>query len=245
MAKPRLDQTLLRKMARKLGRHEDAVRQGISHRATRLGVGPLAAQLVWAHKIDIAIGGSLGRVPADVRQEVREHLDSRAKAGAAPRTGRRATVPGVQKKGDGMRAAVNLLIRDPDLKRRCADTLKGSPPYDRAVNQATLVLENRLRKIANAPKAKAPDLAAIVFKSSGPVVRLSDEADEQDGYQYLARGLFAVYRNGTHHRFATMSREEAIGICSFINNLLDDVARGKRADPKPPAATPAVSGTAA
>ncbi len=231
----KLDQALLRKMAKKLGRDDDAVRQGVSHRATRLGVSPLAAQLVWADKIDIAIGGSLGRAPADVRQEVRQHLPRGGEAAPGRHAGRRTTVPRVQKKGDGARAAVNLLLRDPDLKKRCGNTLKGPPPYDPAVNQATLVLENRLRKITNTPKGKAPDLAAIAFKSSGPVIRLSDDADEQDGYQYLARGLFAVYRNGTHHRLAEMSREEAIGICAFIDAFLDEIAKGKRAEPKPAA----------
>lgn len=238
MAKPRLDQALLRKVAKEAGWTEKSVREGISKKASRLRVSSEAALLIWADSLGISIGGKLGRQAAHVQQQVRDHLSPVA-AKPAPRDGRRAAAPRVQKRGDGVRSSVNLLLRHPDLKARCANTLKGPPPYDPAVNQATIVLETYLRDVAGDDRCSASDLAAIVFKHEDPLIQMNTKKDVQNGYMHLTRGLFAVLRNPTHHGKgkARMSREEAISYCAFINALLDDIGTGERkAKPAQPAA---------
>lgn len=134
---------------------------------------------------------------------------------------------------------MNQLITDGELRARCADVLRGSRKFDRAVNQATLVLEARLREFGGAGKrVAAPDLAGMVLHSRNPLVRLSDDNDVQDGYFYICRGLFAVYRNLTHHQLAELSREHATSICGFIDAFLDALAKGRLVSPARAAAAP-------
>jgi hypothetical protein len=235
MGNPRLNITLLRKMARKLRRTEQAVREGVSHRASRWRVVSEAAQVLWANELRISTGGVLATLPPHIQQQVRERsVGSTASRIAIPSERSRSRT---RKPGDGLREAVNDLLTDAELRDRCADVLRGSRKYDRAVNQATLVLEARLRQLASAGKAvKAPALAAMVLNPNNkPIVRMSDDNDVQDGYFQICRGLFAVFRNLTHHDLAeNFTREDAVSICGFINAFLDAIARGKRTVRTPP-----------
>jgi hypothetical protein len=48
---------------------------------------------------------------------------------------------------------------DPDLLSRCGDLLIASYNFDRAINQATLVLEDRIRKKAQPPSSSGETLS--------------------------------------------------------------------------------------
>jgi Protein of unknown function (Hypoth_ymh) len=120
--------------------------------------------------------------------------------------------------------SVYNLIRDPELKSRCGDLLSASEHFDRVINQATQVLEERLR-------AKLPEFAAdfgtpLVGKAINPEpaksrIIFSQNASEQEGYASIFRGLISAFRNPTHHRFMeTVTREQALQICAFIDNML-------------------------
>ena len=116
------------------------------------------------------------------------------------------------------------LIQDAELKSRCSDLLSASDHFDRVINQATQVLEERLR-------LKAPECsdeigirlvnAAIKNNPNDSPVKFSDDQNEQEGYASIMRGIVGAFRNTSHHRFlANVSREQALQICAFIDNLL-------------------------
>ncbi len=237
------DPTLLAKMADKLKRGKrgvQSVREGISKRADRLGVSHEAAQVLWAKELGISTGRVTAHLPPEIQRQVQEHRSR------VPAALRRAAAPartrdGGRQSGDPLRAAVGQLITDPELVEVSADILRLTRRFDRAINHATQVLENRLRAIAGtaaAPHAKAHDVAAIALLSSrGPMLRVDPDNVVQDGYYHVCNGLFASFRNPTHHGGKHFSRQDAISACGFINVLLDALAKGTRA-PAPAAPTP-------
>ena len=94
-------------------------------------------------------------------------------------------------------------IDDSDIKSRCGDILLGEGPYDRAINQATQVLEDRIKD-----KAELRDKPLIgvnlINKAIHPkieetILKFSDKADIQEGYSFLFKGIMSNYRNTTHH----------------------------------------------
>ncbi len=120
--------------------------------------------------------------------------------------------------------SVYNLIKDDELKSRCADLLSASDHFDRVINQATQVLEDRIK--AKAPQFSAETGAVLINKAikqeqSDSVIVFSQDANEQHGYASLFRGIVAVFRNPSHHQLLdNVTREEALQICAFIDNLL-------------------------
>jgi hypothetical protein len=56
----------------------------------------------------------------------------------------------------------------------------------------------------------------------------SDVAAEQEGYVNIFKGLVSAFRNQSHHRFLeNVTREQALQICAFIDNMLDVLASAK------------------
>lgn len=115
-------------------------------------------------------------------------------------------------------------IRDEELKARCADLLSAPGNFDRVINQATLVLEDRIRKKSRDDSGR-PGLQLVNHVISGDptktILKLSDEADEQRGYADICRGIMAAFRNPTHHHVSDkFSREDALKVCAFIDDLL-------------------------
>ncbi|MEQ8656069.1 MAG: TIGR02391 family protein [Hyphomicrobiales bacterium] len=116
------------------------------------------------------------------------------------------------------------LLRDEQLRSRCSDLLSATDHFDRVVNQATQILEDRMKCIVpefsgltGAPLVgqaikKDPAQSRIVF---------STDAAIQEGSRALFFGAISVFRNSTHHGFVeSMTREQALQICAFIDNLL-------------------------
>lgn len=116
------------------------------------------------------------------------------------------------------------LIRDQELKSRCSDLLSANDHFDRVINQATQVMEERLRlkvpqfageigiKLVNAAVKNSPQDSPICFSAN---------QSEQEGYASILRGMVGAFRNTSHHRFLThVTREQALQICAFIDNLL-------------------------
>jgi hypothetical protein len=92
------------------------------------------------------------------------------------------------------------------------------------VNQATLVLEDRIRsKAKKGTGSHGVDLVNEVLKTkiSDTVLRVSDDPGEHEGFCHICRGVVGAFRNPTHHRLIeSMTREEALKVCAFIDNLL-------------------------
>jgi len=240
------DPALLAKMAKKLRRKPQGVREGISHRASRWRVTSDAAQVIWAAGLGISTGRAFSRLTPHAQQQVQAHGSRPAVVGRAVASGRAATKPArTRGNGDGLREAVNRLLADSELAEECADILKGRRGFRRAVTHATQVLESRLRVIAGpaAPRnAKAHDVASIVLHASrGPALRLDPDNAVQDGYYSLCAGVFAAIRNPAHHGSKQMPREQAISVCGFISVLLEALARGTKAAPASPPAPPSTA----
>ena len=116
------------------------------------------------------------------------------------------------------------LIRDVELKSRCSDLLSARDHFDRVINQATQVLEERIRfKVPHAKDEVGIKLVNAAIKNSpaDSPITFSDNHSEQEGYASIMRGIVGAFRNTSHHRFlANVSREQALQICAFVDNLL-------------------------
>lgn len=127
--------------------------------------------------------------------------------------------------------SVYNLIVDAELKSRCSDLLSASDHFDRVINQATQVLEERIR-------AKVPVYSgeigtglinrAIRADPQNTLIKFSENPSEQEGYAAILRGLVGAFRNPSHHRFLTeVSREQALQICAFIDNMLSALEKAE------------------
>ena len=116
-------------------------------------------------------------------------------------------------------------IEDKDIKERCGDILLGDSAFDRAINQATQILENRIKEKAELSKTNLTGLPlvskAIHPKIEETILKISDRPEIQEGYSYLFKGIISIYRNPTHHSLSfKCSREYALKVCSYIDELL-------------------------
>jgi hypothetical protein len=119
-------------------------------------------------------------------------------------------------------------ISDEQLRDRCADLLLAGRDYDRAVNQATLVLEDRLReRYAENKKLFGRELVEHVMPESADDAkfRISENKSEYFGYKKIILGIFQAFRNSSHHEIQSMNRVDAARICAFVDVLL--VAMGR------------------
>jgi len=121
-------------------------------------------------------------------------------------------------------------ITDEELKGRCSDILSAPSNFDRVVNQATLVLEDRIRKKSKLTNEIGVQLVnkAINSDASKSVLKLSDDPDEHEGFGHICRGIVLSFRNPTHHRIVqNYSREEALKFCAFVDSLLKVIDAAK------------------
>jgi hypothetical protein len=139
------------------------------------------------------------------------------------KSGSEAT-PAVSKRAS-LKLAIEYLIEDQELRSRCQDILMAPANFDRPINQATLVLEDRIRNKAKpTTKLVGESLVNFAFKEdlSTTVLQVaSNDSDDQRGFTQILRGLVPAFRNKTHHHIInTFSREEAMRVCGFIDVLL-------------------------
>ena len=115
-------------------------------------------------------------------------------------------------------------IIDKELKSRCSDILVADSHYDRVINQSTQVLEDRIRKKANAERSLiGTQLVNKVLHTdiSRSILKLSDYPDEHEGICHICRGIMLAFRNPTHHHLTDKyTQTEALKFCSFVDNIL-------------------------
>ena len=116
-------------------------------------------------------------------------------------------------------------IDDSEIKERCGDILLGESAFDRAINQATQILENRIKIKAGLEESSLIGThlvsKAIHAKIDETILKFSDKADIQEGYSNLFKGIISIYRNPTHHTLSfNCSREYALKVCAHIDELL-------------------------
>lgn len=224
----RLDQGLLTKMERKSKLSLQSVREGISKRAARWQVVPQAAQVLWAREMGISTTAPMQRLEPHVQEQVRDGLPAlfsapahSASKGNGKRNGhkkeRKAARP-----VSGLRAAIDYLLSDDELKRRCTSLLTAKHSFDRVFREATTVLDDRLKKLAQIKGKINPDaLVAKTLHPSRAILVVSEYDDEQEGFFNLTKGLMAAFRNPTHHSLNDkLTREDALRFCGFIDAML-------------------------
>jgi len=115
-------------------------------------------------------------------------------------------------------------IADEELKSRCSDILTAPGNFDRVINQATLVLEDRIRTKSQSDRTLVGvGLINKVLNSdlSNTILKVSDSADEHEGIGHICRGIIMSFRNPTHHYISDkFSREDALKFVAFVDNLL-------------------------
>jgi uncharacterized protein (TIGR02391 family) len=115
-------------------------------------------------------------------------------------------------------------IEDSELRDRCSDILSARGNFDRVINQATQVLEDRLRRKSGSDRnTVGVKLVSEALGGDPSTARLavSPHADEQEGITHILRGIMVGFRNPTHHQLgSSISREQALKICCFIDFLL-------------------------
>jgi hypothetical protein len=147
MPRQLLDPALLEKMARKSGKSTKYLREQISRRASRQSVTSAAAQLIWAQGLGIGIANSPNMKFGEVRQEVRDARAASASALTSMRgsTTRQLATPPKREAKPITSSTIKALLQDNQLHARCADLLRAKKHFDRAIREATTVLDNRLK----------------------------------------------------------------------------------------------------
>ncbi|MFH1679540.1 MAG: hypothetical protein ABIH26_02735, partial [Candidatus Eisenbacteria bacterium] len=66
----RLDQALLSKVAKRLRKEPQYIREQVSRRASREGVASPAALVMWARDLGIGVASAVNRLPAHMQQQL-------------------------------------------------------------------------------------------------------------------------------------------------------------------------------
>jgi len=134
----------------------------------------------------------------------------------------------------------SIAIMDRDLRQRCLDLFtqfrEGGQHerLDTVVNEATRILEDRLRSLSSASATCiGVDLAKHAF-GQPPTLIVSDVPAEQEAAHLLFRGVFGFIRNSVHHRLVgTLQPERVLQIVGMIDYLLF-ISEGARREPVTP-----------
>jgi len=225
-----LDPTLKQKIASKLGKKDTkAVNNLVSKLAAKLSISAEAALIVLAKRYGIGTAIFQRRLDPTKQEEVRDALPSifgeKAKVVRATKQKVPKKRPGGGGKREVLKSAVEYLMKDAELRERCEDILLARSKFDRPISQATLVLEDRIRKKAEPDKKlTGENLVGFAFNEevSKTVLRVpGGDPEAQRGFTQILRGVFPAFRNKTHHSVTdTFSREDAMRVCGFIDVLL-------------------------
>lgn len=120
-------------------------------------------------------------------------------------------------------------IEDDELRSRCGDLLLAGGKFDRAIREAAVVLEDRVRAAVGGSDRVGVPLMQFAFSADSPRVRLSRNRQEQIGAMQLYVGVMAFFRNPTGHNLKdTYAREDAVRFVAMVDLLLSLVARAER-----------------
>lgn len=222
MSATRLDVGLVNKLVAKTGKSRKYVREQISKRASRLGISSEAVLILWAKEFGIGTSIYQRQQSAHVQEEVRVGL---ASLSAPPPVVKRRSKAGGERRVKAvspMRWAINYLLSDEELKRRCKDLLLARGNYDRVVREATTVLDHRLKKLAKIKGFINPDaLVAKVLHKNNAILVISEHENEQDGFFSIAKGLMLAFRNPAHHSLNDkLTQQDALRLCGFVDAML-------------------------
>jgi hypothetical protein len=121
-------------------------------------------------------------------------------------------------------------IKDEELKSRCSDILSSSGNFDRVINQATLVIEDRIRTKSKLNNLVGANLVnkAINSDIKKSVLQIGNDPEEHEGIAHICRGIVLSFRNPTHHKIIeNYTREDALKFCAFVDLLLMIIEKSK------------------
>lgn len=129
---------------------------------------------------------------------------------------------------DIARATPDGLIRDSQLRDRVEGLLAEERNYDRAVREASVILEDRVRTKSGLAHLHGVDLMTAAFKEDSGALMVSDISAEQAGVHMAFRGMVAWVRNSFGHRVIDATAQgDAMRIVAFIDWLLEEVGRAR------------------
>ncbi len=236
MGKARLDQGLLDRMADRIKKTPQYVREQTSRRASRLGIASEAAQVLWAKELGIGTAGALRRLPPHMQDQVQNALPSafasQASARLSPRPARSAVNPAKAPASNQIGMATDYLLADDVLRDRCQDLLKKRRHHDRVLREATTVLESRIKRLAELKGSILPEHLVNTALNGDPtkaILLMSDEPNEQAGFHSICRGIVLAFRHRAHHNIDDgITPQDALKFCGFIDVLLGFVGKAKR-----------------
>jgi len=224
-----LDPKIMSKIAKKLGKKDrTSINVMVSQKASKLGVSAEAALIILAKEYGIGTSTFQRHLDSTKQAEIRDTLPTIFTSNhhsAVKNDGgiSKRSIPPTNKR-ILLKAAIEYLIQDDELRDRCEDILLSPSKFDRPINQATLVLEDRIRKkVQPTKKLVGVDLVNYAFKGDldKTILKISDNSDEQDGFTNILRGVMLAFRNLTHHHITNQfTREEAMRVCGFIDVLV-------------------------
>ncbi|MDA2916825.1 TIGR02391 family protein [Nitrospinae bacterium AH_259_B05_G02_I21] len=135
-------------------------------------------------------------------------------------------------------------LLDEELRARCLplialldseevdseDTEEGTK-LDTVVREMSVILENRIRKLARLKEArlKGVKLMGRAFGGDKPLLRFSTEKDIQESAHLLYRGYSGFVRNEVMHSLIpTFTRERVLQLLGFVDYLLFILTQAKR-----------------
>src|SRR3990172_1899118 len=229
MAKPGLDPTVLDKLAKKSGKSKQYIREQISRRASRLGIGSVAAQLVFAKEEGIAITRPLNKLSPEVRGEVRSASAAGPPAQSRPLPRNGAKLPARKVKPISA-ATIHSLLQDQQLRERCKDLLLARKHFDRVLREATTVLDDRLKNKSEITNMNPLNLVNKVLNPDPhkEVLVVSEDKGEQEGFHAICKGVMLVFRNSAHHKLSDkFTREDALKFCGLIDAILTTIEQAQ------------------
>jgi hypothetical protein len=224
-----LDVKILTKIAQKRGARDlNVIRKLVSARARRRRISAEAALIILAEEHGVGTAVYQRKLDPAKQMEARNAVPalplppSGRAAKEANRTGTTRSTGSARSK---LRAVIEYVIQDPELRSRCTDILMAPDNFDRPINTATLVLEDRIRRKVQPPtRLVGENLVGFAFNEEAAKTRLQvagAEPDDQRGFTQIMRGIVPAFRNRTHHHVTnTFSREDAMRVCGFIDVLL-------------------------
>ncbi len=125
---------------------------------------------------------------------------------------------------EGLRRRCLPLIAAIDHNREIESSNKeDSVQLDSVVREMSVVLEDRIRKLAklDSEKLKGKDLMSRAFGGSDPLIRFNVDAAAQEGAHLLYRGYSGFVRNEVMHELVpTYTRERVIQLLGMVDYLL-------------------------